>query len=222
MRQFIFPPLLLLMLILAGCKVGQSVDSNGAAASVKTPYSSDTSTEDCYLCGGGIENLIPSYFWGQNNIALISLNTFEIKPLEINQYDRIDGQLIEEYAGTVSFGGSGSKDGGFAASLLQNYDRGYAIGHVDFYNDEVLDVSKAAGFLCEECLNKILPSQIDRYFGGGAINLATKEIRVFEEHLRGFGLGDFYIDCDLKDRDDSKRRMNILIFYCPIRYEKES
>ena len=221
MRRFVFFLLLLLMFILVGCKVEQSADSNDAAASVKTPYSSNTSTEDCCLCGDGIENLIPSY-WGQNNIALISLNTFEIKPLEINRYDRIDGRLIEEYSGTVSFGGSGSQDGGFAASLLLNYDRGYATGHMDFYDDEVLDVSKAAGFLCEECLNKILPSQLDRYFGVGAINLATKEVRVFEKHLRGFGLGDFYIDCDLKDRDDGKHRMNLLVFYCPIRYEKES
>ena len=94
MRRFAFPLLLLLMLILAGCKVVQSANSNGAAAPVKTSYSSDTSTEDCYLCGNGIENLIPSY-WGQNNIALISLNTFEIKPLEINRYDRTDGRLIE-------------------------------------------------------------------------------------------------------------------------------
>lgn len=220
MRRFVIALLLPLMLISAGCRMGQSADSNGAVASVKT-YSSDTSTVDCYLCGGGIENLIPSY-WGQNNIALISLNTFEIKPLEINRYDRIDGRLIEEYAGTVSFGGSGSKDGGFAASLLQHYDRGYATGHVDFYGDEVLDVSKAAGFLCEDCLNKILPSQIDRCFGVGAINLATKEVRVFEEHLRGFGLGDFYIDCNLQEREANQHRMNLLIFYCPIRYGKES
>ena len=221
MRRFILTLFLLLTLMLAGCKVGQDADSNSVVVSVKTPHSSDTSTEDCYLCGGGIENLTPSYYWGQNNIALISLNTFEIKPLEINRYDRTDGQLIEEYAGTVSFGGSGSKDGGFAASLLQNYDRGYATGHVDFYDDEVLEISKAAGFLCESCLNKILPSQLDRYFGVGAINLATKEVRVFEEHLRGFGLGDLYIDCDLKVRDDGKRRMNLMIFYCLIRYKKE-
>ena len=104
MRRFILTLfLLLIMLMLAGCKVGQSTDSYSATVSVKTPHSSDTSTEDCYLCGSGIENLIPSYYWGQNNIALISLNTFEIKPLEINRYDRTDGQLIEEYAGTVSF-----------------------------------------------------------------------------------------------------------------------
>ena len=93
---------------------------------------------------------------------------------------------------------------------------------MDFYNDEVLDVSKAAGYLCEECLNKILPPRIDRCFGVGAINLATKEVRVFEEHLGGFGLGDFYIDCDLQDWNGSKHRMDLLIFYCPIRFEKES
>ena len=80
MRRFILTLFLLLTLMLAGCKVEQSADSNSAVASVKTPYFSDTPTENCYLCRGGIENLIPSY-WGQNNIALISLNTFEIKPL---------------------------------------------------------------------------------------------------------------------------------------------
>ena len=220
MRRFVIALLLPLMLISAGCRTEQSVDSSNAIVSSKTVYSSDTSAEDCYLCGGGVENLIPSY-WGENNIALISLNTFEIKPLEINRYDRIDGRLIEEYAGAVSFGGGRSKDGGFAASLLQNYDRGYATGSVDFYSDEVLDISKAADFLCEDCLNKILPSQFDRYFGVGAINLATKEVRIFEEHLSGFGLGDFYIDCDLQDQDGDQHRLDILIFYCPIRYETE-
>ena len=157
MKRFIIVLLLPLTLISAGCRTERSTDSNDTAVSSKTVYSSDISAEDCYLCGGGIENLMP-YYLGQNNIALISLNTFEIKPLEINRYDRVDGRLVEEYVGAVSFGGSGSKDGGFAASLLQNYDRGYATGHVDFYDDEVLDASKAAGFLCEECLNKILPS----------------------------------------------------------------
>ena len=71
--------LLLLMLVLAGCRMEQSTISNGTAVSANSPYSSNISVEDCYICGNGIENLIPSY-WGQNNIALISLHTFEIKP----------------------------------------------------------------------------------------------------------------------------------------------
>ena len=220
MRRFAVALLLPLVLVLTGCGMKQSANSSDAAVSAKLAYSSDTSPEDCYLCGGGIESLIPSY-WGQHNIALISLNTFEIKPLEINRYNR-DGQRLEEYAGTVSFGGGGSKDGGFSASLMQDYDRGYAAGSVDFYNDKVLDVSKAAGFLCEDCLNEILPSQSDRCFGVGAVNLATKEVRIFEEHLSGFALGDFYIDCDLQNQDGDTHRMDILIFYCPVRYQNES
>lgn len=95
MKQFAVALLLPLVLVLIGCEMRQSTNSSDAAISDEPAYHSDTSSEDCYLCGGGIESLIPSY-WGQNNIALISLNTFEIKPLEINRYDRLDGRLIEE------------------------------------------------------------------------------------------------------------------------------
>ena len=220
MRQFVFALFLALTLILTGCGMKHNTDLSDIAASAKSVYCSNTSPEDCYLCGGGIEKLMPSY-WGQNNIALISLNTFEIKPIEINRYDRLSRQLIEEYAGVVSFGGGGSTDGGFSASLMLEYDRGYADGSVDFLNDETLDVDKAAAFLCADCLNEILPKEIRQCFGVGAINLETKEICVFEECLTSFGLGDFYIDCHLQGQDRDKPRMDILIFYCPIRYKKE-
>ncbi len=57
--------------------------------------------------------------------------------------------------------------------------------------------------------------------GVGIIDLATKEICVFAENICGFTLGDFYLDCDLQDKDVGQLRMDLLIFYCPIRYEKE-
>ena len=215
MKRFPLSMLVILLFILAGCGADQL-----PAPDDEPRYSSDTSAEDCYLCGGGIEDLMPSY-WGQNNVALISLNTFEIKPIEINRYDRLSGRLIEEYAGVVSFGGGGSIDGGFSANLLLEYDRGYATGSVDFLNDETLDVDKAASFLCADCLNEILPQKVSRYFGVGAIHLGTKKIRVFEENFAGFGLGDFYFDCNLMERKNSdSNQMDILIFYCPIRYEE--
>ena len=199
MKRFL---LLLVILILAGCGADQN-----STTSAEVPYASDTSAEDCYLCGGGIEDLIPAFYWGQDNLALISLNTFDIKPIEINRYDRSTGRLIEEYAGTVSFGGGGSIDGGFAANLMRDYDRGYAAGTVDFLNDETLDVGKAASFLCTDCLNEILPREINRCFGIGVIHLDTKEIRLFEKNFGGFGLGDFHLDCDLTEqkKGDSPR-----------------
>jgi len=210
-----------LLMILPGCGVKQRTVTDSNVIPEETIYHSNTSAEDCYLCGGGIENILPSY-WGQNNVALISLNTFEIKPIEINRYDKIHGHLIEERSDVISFGGSGSQNGGFSAIMMQEYDRGYATGVLDFYNDERLDVDKAASFLCTDCLNEILPQEIDRCFGVGAIHLDTKEICLFEERTSGFGLEDFYLDCDLTELDDGSHSMSLLIFYCPVRYPNKS
>ena len=221
MKKFLAFLLALLVIALPGCGRERDECTNSSKDFQEVVYSSDTPAKDCYLCAGSIENLIPEY-WGQNNVALISLNTFEIKPIEINRYDRLSRQMIEEYAGTVSFGGGGSIDGGFSANLLLEYDRGYATGSLDFFNDETLDVDKAASFLCADCLNEILPNDISRCFGVGVINLDTKEIRLFENSLGGFGLGDFYIDYALIEQEaDDSQRMNLLIFHCPLRYEPE-
>ena len=130
--------------------------------------------------------------------------------------------MIEEFAGFGSAGGGPSKDGGFSASLIVDHDRGYANGTVWFHDDEILDIGKMTDFLCKNCLNEILPLHPDRCFGVGAINLATKEVRIFSEDLGGFIMGDFYVDCGLQDRNNNQQRMDILIFYCPIQYEKES
>lgn len=175
MRKAVCVLLLLSVLILPGCGAKESSASGGDPGLSQTVYESDTSSEDCYLCGGGIEDLMP-FCWGQDNLAIISLNTFEIQPIEINRYDRLTGQMIEEYAGTVSLGGGRSENNGFAVSVLLDYDRGYATGTLDFYEDKKLDVVRAATFLCADCLNQILPHEIKRCFGVGVINLNTKEI----------------------------------------------
>lgn len=221
MKRLALALLVSLLFVLPGCGKGRRGDTGGNTIPEEIIYHSDTPREDCYLCGGGIENTAPSC-WGQNNVALISLNTFEIKPLEINRYDKRNGHLIEEAAGVISFVGGGSQNGGFSANMMLEYDRGYATGSLDFFDDERLDINKAASFLCSDCLNEILPQQIDQCFGVGAILLDTKEIRLFEERISGFGLGDFHFDCNLIERDDGSRYMDLLIFHCPIRYTDEA
>lgn len=188
MRKVSWALALFLLLVMSGC--GQVRNTSGGKDVL---YHSDTAKEDCYLCGGKIETLEP-FYWGQDNIALISLNTFEI-----NRYDRLNRQMIEEYAGVVSFGGGKSESGGFSADMMLDYDRGYATGSLRFYEEETLDTDKAAVFLCADCLNKILPQNPDQCFGVGVIHLATKEVRIFEESAAGFGLGDFYVDCNFME-----------------------
>lgn len=203
--------LMLLLLILPGCEGGRDVPAE---------VLSGVSSQDCYLCGGAIEDRIP-FYWGQNNLALISLNTFDIQPVEINRYGRLTGQLIEESTGTVSFGGVGGGNGGFSASLLLDCDRGYADGSIYFHDDAVLDTDRAATLLCADHLNELLPRRTERCFGVGVMDLSTGQIRILEDHLDHFTLGDFFIGCDWHGRKDHPREIDILFFYCPVRYEKE-
>lgn len=156
--------------------------------------------------------MIP-FYWGQNNIALISLNTFVIKPIEIKRYDKIIGQWIEECARTVSFGGGGSKDGGFSTNLLLDSDRGY-----DFYDDSVLDADKSAAFLCSDCLYEILPQDLEQCFVVNVLHLVTKEIRVFDKCTSGFTFEEFYVDRNPEDSVLHSRWLDLIIFYFPARY----
>ena len=70
----------------------------GCGAGVETgaePVISTVSAEDCFLCGSGTGE---SCYWGQNNVGIISLNSFSVIPITINRYDG-DGALIEKNAG---------------------------------------------------------------------------------------------------------------------------
>ena len=62
---------------------------------------------------------------------------------------------------------------------MLEYDRGYATGSLNFRDDEILDAGKAASFLCSSCMNDIIPKETGQCFGVGAIDLATKKVRLF-------------------------------------------
>ncbi len=211
----VFALSLLLAFALFGCTVKQEVQANNEYGA-EIVYHSDVSPEDCYICGDKAENL-QTVNWGQCNVALVSLNTFEVKPIKINRYD-MDGHLIRKESGVMSLGGGACADGGFAASLMEDYDRGYATGVLDFYNDEELDVDKLSTFLCEDCLNDVLPWKLNQCSGVGVINLETKKIHVIPNTTSGFSIGDFYVDCNPLERNKETSRMDLLIFYCPVRY----
>lgn len=204
----------MLALCLTGCDTAPSLTSEPETE----PAISTVSAEDCFLCGNGAEE---PFYWGQNNVGIISLNSFELLPLEINRYDD-HGMLIEEKAGYVQTGGFENPGNGFSAYMMVNPDSGYATGQISFCEDEKLDVEKTATFLCQNCLDAVL-SEIHEKIGVGVINFATREIHAFEKNFTGFGLGDFYIHiCDWEERDKTEdtQKIDILVFYHPPRYNE--
>ena len=58
MRKFIFVLLVAVVAMLSGCLGEQPINQDDGIVS-------KISQEDCYLCGGGIEALMP-WCWGQN------------------------------------------------------------------------------------------------------------------------------------------------------------
>lgn len=213
MKQFLSVLLTISLLLLSGCIAGRGAEDYSME---KVSYTSDVSLQDCFLCGDGGAHVTK---WGENNIGIISLNTFEIMPIEINRYDN-NGKLIEENTGCMIMRIFSSEAGGFTASVMEDADRGHAGASIYLYDDETLDAENTAAFLCESCLNELMNSIYKNAFGVGVINFDTKEIQVFEENVTGFGSGDFYIHCDLKEPGAKKdtRKLDLVIFYCPVRY----
>ena len=103
----------LLLLLLTGCAGPETAAAGTQSESIAgdRPHAmAGVPSEDCLLCNG-LDGTRYSYCWGQDNLALLSLNTGEIWPLEINRYEL--GELIEEYAGHLSMLTFMSADGGF-------------------------------------------------------------------------------------------------------------
>ena len=105
-QQSLFLFAVFLSLQMSGCQ-GNSYTNNLLDAKNRTTttspettnhsfsrYHSDTLPEDCFFCGDG-EKTFPFLYQGQKNLGIINLNTLELSPIIINQYDDF-GKQIEE------------------------------------------------------------------------------------------------------------------------------
>lgn len=185
----------------------------------ETEYISKTQLVDCKLCGGGEETLM-SLYEGQDNLGIISLNTFQVAVITINKYDN-NGKLIEEADSGLGTNIVNTGDDGFMSMVSANTNRGYASADISMNNDKNLDMEKVSTNLCTDCLNRVMEDDWREPYGIGIINFKTGEIRLFDESMRGFMLGDFYVLCEPRTEGDEEEisEINLNIFYCPERYE---
>lgn len=186
----------------------------------KLKHYSDLPADACQLCGHGKGTLLPAYR-GQENVGIISLNTFTLSYVEINPYDDHGNPMKKPTRGSSSHSLS-SGENGYSSFVSENQWRGYADGSVYFRQDEFLNMEKAAAFLCSDCLNNIMDEcWSDEPYGVGIIDFRTGEVRLLEEIVTAFMFNDYYITCDLREprEDDSSAEMDLLIFYCPERYQ---
>lgn len=216
--------LLCAVLLLSGCTNARTDTSGNKAAyepeeKEEITYTSTIEKEECALCSKGSKTLLPAYA-GQNNLGIIDINTFDLSPITINRYDDF-GNLIEEPAGYMSMTHDGFGEGEMSTSVSAHPDRGYASVQLSFMEDETVDKKSVESLLCQNCLTTIMEEAWEEPYPVGVINFETLEVRLFEENITGFTFGDYYIDIDRREnKDDSERiELDLLIFYCPPRYE---
>jgi len=183
-------------------------DREEAAKYEHIDYVSAIEQADCYLCGDGADPLTAAY-WGQDNVGILNLNTFEILRLEINRYDD-HGELITTQAGVMQSSGIEN------VHAYVHPDRGYANVQISGAEYET-DRDSVQNHLCQSCLNTLN----DEWYGGeppvefAVVNFAERTIEAMLSSKIGFGSGNYYVDCQYKDEG----KIDLLIFYCPPRYE---
>jgi len=201
------------MLLLCGCgqqaKTEQEHDwqAEAEAASV-----SCVNKEACFICGAD------AGYFGQNNIGIVSLNTFAVLPVEINRYDR-SGQLIEDNTGAMQMRNLKNGESGMTATVMLEPDRGIAHVSISPNGDATLDLVNAAGHLCCDCLAELASQLHGSVNGVGVVNFSTQRLYVLQESVTSFGAGDYYIHCD---RDTERGEIDILITYSPLRFDNET
>ena len=200
----------LLLILLMGC--GQEEPSTIDLSDYEHPdLVSSISKEECFLCGNRDDHALSTY-WGQDNVGLINVNTFEVLPISINKYD-LDGQQVKEPQGVLIHEGiaTGERD----LHAWTDPDRGNS--RVDISPGEAIDPEAIGAFLCQGCLDTFseqifvrdTPSEV------AVLNFATRELRPLVETCVGFGLDNFSVHCDFEEDG----AIGLLIYYSPPRFK---
>ena len=189
-----------LVLLLVGC-----TSQTATPEYEHTPYSSVLPQEDCFLCGG------QGQYWGEDNVGIINLNSFEFVRLEINRYN--GKQLIEKPAGYMQSGGLTGEDS--YVHSMADPDRGYA--HVQITGTQKpIEPAAIQSQLCQGCLDAVNDACIwgapSEY---GVVSFADHVIRPLVKETPWFTFGNYGIECDYKDNGE----INLLVVYCPPRFE---
>ena len=203
---------LLFTLTLILCSCGQQVKiepEHNWKAEAEAVSVSCVSKEKCFLCGA------EAGYFGQNNIGIVSLNSFSVMPVEINRYDH-NGQLIEENTGAMQMRNLKNGENGMTVSVMLEPDRGIAHISISPNGDATLDLASAASHLCCDCLAELASQFHGSVNGVGVVNLSTRRLYVLQESVTSFGADDYYVHCDYEALGGE---IKILVIYSPLRYE---
>ena len=174
-------------------------------------YVSNITQEECFVCG---DSSAASCYWGEANVGIVNLNTFELLYLGINRYDDY-GELIEETAGVMLSNGLIDNEAETYVHAYSFPDNAYA--QVQFFGVKyAIDRGSVQNHLCQTCLD-----MVNVYYwteeappAYAIINFSEDTVRPLDQSLTWFLMENYGIDCEFKENGN----IDLRIIYCPSRY----
>ena len=177
-------------------------------------YTSTITQEECYVCSD-TRDFSGSLYWGEDNVGVVNLNTFELLRLEINSYDD-HGNLLGELAGYMSSSSLIDEEAESYVHAYSHPDHGYAnvrLTGVQY----AIERHSVQNHLCQTCLDSInslwFTDQPPAEYA--IISFEDRTIQPLLNAHPWFAAGNFGIDCEFKDGGE----VDLLVHYCPFRYE---
>lgn len=171
-------------------------------------YISSITQEECYVCSNTKE-FSGFLYWGEDNVGIVNLNTFELLRLEINRYDD-QCNLIEEPAGFMSSSGMSNEETESHAHAYCFPDNAYAdvqLSGVQY----AIDRDSVQNHLCQTCLDSINglwftdmpPAEY------AIVSFENRTIQPLLNAHPWFSAGSYGIDCEF----DGDGKIDLLIHY---------
>jgi hypothetical protein len=171
-------------------------------------YISTITQEECYVCSD-TKDFSGFLYWGEDNVGIVNLNSFELLRLEINRYDD-HGNLLEEPAGYMSSSGMSNEKTESYVHAYCHPDNAYAdvqLSGVQY----AIDRDSVQNHLCQTCLDSIN----DLWFTDmppAEYAIVSFENRTIQPLLNAhpwFSAGSYGIDCEF----DEDGKIDLLIHY---------
>lgn len=206
MKRFLCT-IIALMMLLTACTAPDTSEPVSSEY-IHMPYSSTITAAECFICRD--EQRCP--YWGEDNVGILNLSTFELLYIEINRYE--SGELITTPAGVLQT--NGITCGESTVHAATDPDRGYS--HLQIKGElQPIDTAAIQSHLCQSCLDKIN----GMYFGDyppmeyAIVNFTDRTIRPLVQNTTFFGSGNYAADCEYK----ADGNIDLLVFYCPPRFK---
>lgn len=167
-------------------------------------YISTIIQEECYVCSDTKE-FSGFLYWGEDNVGIVNLNTFELLRLEINRYDD-QGNMIEKPAGYMSSGGMSNKETESYVHAYCHPDNAYAdvqLSGVQY----AIDRESVQNHLCQSCLDTInelwFTDQPPAEYA--VISFKDRTIQPLLNVHPWFAAGNYGIDCEFKNNRNANQ-----------------